>query len=132
MLRRTMRPVIIGAVIGVAAAAGVAQLLSSVLFGVSPADPLALSGQRSSSPVSRSRPARCRHGARRASIRSRHCTTSDTLRARLAAGVTRDQAAAELAAVFERFRADYPELLTRTETGARIADSADIQGLCIK
>jgi predicted permease len=44
MLRRTMRPVVIGALIGVVAAAGVARVLSSVLFGVSPVDPLALLG----------------------------------------------------------------------------------------
>jgi ABC-type antimicrobial peptide transport system permease subunit len=44
MLKRTMRPVVIGAVIGVAAAVGVSQILSSVLFGVSPADPVALIG----------------------------------------------------------------------------------------
>ena len=42
MLKRTMRPVVVGAALGLAAAAGVSQLLSSVLFGVSPADPLAL------------------------------------------------------------------------------------------
>jgi len=44
MLKRTMRPVVIGAVIGVAAAVGVSQILSSVLFGVSPVDPIALLG----------------------------------------------------------------------------------------
>jgi predicted permease len=44
MLKRTMRPVVIGAVVGVAAAAGVSRVLSSVLFGVSPADPIALIG----------------------------------------------------------------------------------------
>lgn len=44
MLKRTMRPVVIGAVIGLAAAVGVSQILSSVLFGVSPVDPLALLG----------------------------------------------------------------------------------------
>jgi predicted permease len=44
MLKRTMRPVVIGAVIGVAAAVGVSQFLSSVLFGVSPFDPIALLG----------------------------------------------------------------------------------------
>ncbi|HEX7237291.1 MAG TPA: FtsX-like permease family protein, partial [Gammaproteobacteria bacterium] len=44
MLKRTMRPVVIGAVIGVAAAVGVSQILSSVLFGVSPFDPVALLG----------------------------------------------------------------------------------------
>jgi ABC-type antimicrobial peptide transport system permease subunit len=42
MLKRTMRPVVIGVVIGLAAAVGVSQILSSVLFGVSPVDPLAL------------------------------------------------------------------------------------------
>jgi len=42
MLKRTMRPVVIGAVIGLAAAVSVSQILSSVLFGVSPVDPLAL------------------------------------------------------------------------------------------
>jgi predicted permease len=49
-----------------------------------------------------------------------------TVRARLAAGVTRDQAAAELAAVSERFRVDHPDLLNRTEAGARIVDFADV------
>jgi ABC-type antimicrobial peptide transport system permease subunit len=44
MLKRTMRPVIVGAVVGMAAAAGVSRVLSSVLFGVSPADPIALIG----------------------------------------------------------------------------------------
>ena len=44
MLKRTMRPVLVGAALGVAAAAGVSQVLSSVLFGVSPLDPIALIG----------------------------------------------------------------------------------------
>jgi predicted permease len=44
MLQRTMRPVVIGAVIGIAAAIAVSQVLSSVLFGVSPLDPVALLG----------------------------------------------------------------------------------------
>jgi ABC-type antimicrobial peptide transport system permease subunit len=44
MLKRTMRPVVIGAIIGLAAAVGVSQILSSVLFGVSPVDPIALLG----------------------------------------------------------------------------------------
>jgi predicted permease len=44
MLKRTMRPVVIGATIGLAAAVGVSQVLSSVLFGVSPVDPVALLG----------------------------------------------------------------------------------------
>ena len=44
MLKRTMRPVVIGAAVGAAAAMGVSQILSSVLFGVSPVDPLALTG----------------------------------------------------------------------------------------
>jgi putative ABC transport system permease protein len=35
---------VIGAVIGLAAAVGVSQILSSVLFGVSPVDPIALLG----------------------------------------------------------------------------------------
>jgi predicted permease len=38
ILRRTMRPVAIGAVIGVAAALAVSGILSNVLFGVSPVD----------------------------------------------------------------------------------------------
>jgi ABC-type antimicrobial peptide transport system permease subunit len=37
-----MRPVVIGAAIGLLAGLGVARVLSSVLFGVSPADPIAL------------------------------------------------------------------------------------------
>jgi putative ABC transport system permease protein len=44
MLKRTMRPVIVGATIGIAASVGVSRVLSSVLFGVSPVDPLALIG----------------------------------------------------------------------------------------
>ena len=44
ILRQTMRPVVVGAVIGVAASAATSRLLSSVLFGVSPADPLGLGG----------------------------------------------------------------------------------------
>jgi putative ABC transport system permease protein len=38
VLRQTMRPVAIGALVGIAGAAGLARVLSSVLFGVSPAD----------------------------------------------------------------------------------------------
>ena len=44
ILRQTMRPVVVGAVIGVAAASALSRLLSSVLFGVSPADPVGLGG----------------------------------------------------------------------------------------
>ena len=39
-----MRPVAIGAAIGLAAAIGVSGILSGVLFGVSPADPIGLGG----------------------------------------------------------------------------------------
>jgi len=41
VLRQAMRPVLAGAVIGLALSAAAAQILSSVLFGVSTADPLA-------------------------------------------------------------------------------------------
>jgi predicted permease len=44
ILRQTMRPVVIGATIGIVAAIAVSRILSSVLFGVSPADPLGLGG----------------------------------------------------------------------------------------
>jgi predicted permease len=44
MLRQTMRPVVVGAVIGVATASAMSRILSSVLFGVSPADPVGLGG----------------------------------------------------------------------------------------
>jgi ABC-type antimicrobial peptide transport system permease subunit len=44
IFKRTMRPVAIGAVIGIAAAAGVSRILSSVLYGVSPVDPIAIGG----------------------------------------------------------------------------------------
>ena len=44
ILRQTMRPVLIGALIGVAAASAVSGALSSVLYGVSRADPLGLGG----------------------------------------------------------------------------------------
>ena len=42
ILRRTMLPVVIGAAVGLAAAVGVSRLLSSVLFGVSPFDPIGI------------------------------------------------------------------------------------------
>jgi predicted permease len=44
ILRQTLRPVAIGLVLGIAAAAAAARLLQSVLFGVSPYDPLAFVG----------------------------------------------------------------------------------------
>jgi predicted permease len=44
VLRRTMRPVIVGAAIGIAAAIALSGILSGVLFGVSPFDPLGLGG----------------------------------------------------------------------------------------
>ena len=44
ILRQTMRPVVIGAIVGFAAAAALTRILSSVLFGVSPADPIGLGG----------------------------------------------------------------------------------------
>jgi len=44
ILRQTMRPVVIGAALGIAAAGVGSRLLSSVLFGVSPADPVGLGG----------------------------------------------------------------------------------------
>jgi predicted permease len=42
MLRQTMRPVVVGAVIGLVAAGAMSRVLSSILFGVSPADPVGL------------------------------------------------------------------------------------------
>jgi ABC-type antimicrobial peptide transport system permease subunit len=44
ILRQTMRPVAVGAIIGVAAASAMSRVLSSVLFGVSPVDPIGLGG----------------------------------------------------------------------------------------
>ncbi len=44
VLRQTMRPVVVGAAIGVAAASAVSRILTGVLFGVSPADPVGLGG----------------------------------------------------------------------------------------
>ena len=44
IFRRTMRPVVIGAVIGLIAAGALSRVLSSVLFGVSPTDPIGLGG----------------------------------------------------------------------------------------
>jgi ABC-type antimicrobial peptide transport system permease subunit len=41
-LKRSMLPVVIGAVVGAAAAAGISRILTSMLFGVSPLDPLGL------------------------------------------------------------------------------------------
>ena len=44
ILRQTMRPVAIGMVLGIVAAAGTSRILESVLFGVSPLDPSAFVG----------------------------------------------------------------------------------------
>jgi macrolide transport system ATP-binding/permease protein len=44
ILRQTLRPVVIGAAIGIAGAAAVTRILQSVLFGVSPFDPIAFIG----------------------------------------------------------------------------------------
>ena len=44
ILRQTLRPVVIGMALGIAAAAAASQILQSVLFGVSPFDPVALVG----------------------------------------------------------------------------------------
>jgi putative ABC transport system permease protein len=41
ILRQAMRPVVIGALIGIAGCAAVSQILNSMLFGVSPHDPVA-------------------------------------------------------------------------------------------
>jgi hypothetical protein len=42
ILKRTMRPVVVGAAVGLAGAVGLSRVLSSVLFGVSPFDPLGI------------------------------------------------------------------------------------------
>jgi predicted permease len=44
VLRQTMRPVVVGAVAGIVAASALSRILTSVLFGVSPADPVGLGG----------------------------------------------------------------------------------------
>jgi len=44
VLRQTMRPVVGGAAIGIVAASATSHILSGVLFGVSPADPVGLGG----------------------------------------------------------------------------------------
>ena len=44
ILRQTLRPVAIGVVVGIAAAAAASQILTSVLFGVSRFDPIAFVG----------------------------------------------------------------------------------------
>ena len=44
ILRQTLRPVAIGMFIGMAAAAAIVRVLQSVLFGVSPYDPVAFIG----------------------------------------------------------------------------------------
>jgi putative ABC transport system permease protein len=41
ILRRAMRPVVIGALLGMAGCAAVSKILGSMLFGISPHDPLA-------------------------------------------------------------------------------------------
>jgi macrolide transport system ATP-binding/permease protein len=42
ILKRTMRPVVVGAVIGLGGAVAISSVLSSVLFGVSPFDPIGI------------------------------------------------------------------------------------------
>jgi putative ABC transport system permease protein len=44
ILRQTLRPVVIGASIGIAGAAAASRILQSVLFGISPFDPIAFIG----------------------------------------------------------------------------------------
>ena len=44
ILRQTLRPVAIGAMIGIGAGAAASQILKSLLFGVSPFDPIAFIG----------------------------------------------------------------------------------------
>jgi putative ABC transport system permease protein len=44
ILRQTLRPVLVGLSVGVAVAAAVSRLLQSVLFAVSPSDPIAFVG----------------------------------------------------------------------------------------
>ena len=44
ILRQTLRPVVIGAAVGIAMAAAASQLLTSVLFGISAFDPIAFVG----------------------------------------------------------------------------------------
>ena len=44
ILGQSLRPVVVGAVIGLAAAVGLSRVLSRVLFGVSPSDPVGLGG----------------------------------------------------------------------------------------
>jgi ABC-type antimicrobial peptide transport system permease subunit len=44
ILRQTMRPVVVGAVIGLAGGVATSRILSGVLFGVSPADPIGFGG----------------------------------------------------------------------------------------
>ena len=68
-LRRTMRPVLIGAGVGAVAAVGVSQALASVLFGVSPSTRSGWALRCSSSPAWRSRPVSYPRGVRCASIR---------------------------------------------------------------
>jgi predicted permease len=44
ILRQSMRPVLMGAAVGIAGCAGVSQVLSSMLFGISAYDPIAFAG----------------------------------------------------------------------------------------
>jgi ABC-type antimicrobial peptide transport system permease subunit len=44
ILRQSMRPVLIGAAVGIAGCAGVSRILSSMLFGISAYDPIAFAG----------------------------------------------------------------------------------------
>lgn len=65
MLRQGLVPVAAGIVLGVVAALGIGLALSSVLFGVGPADPLSLAGASATLAVAAT--AACYVPARRAS-----------------------------------------------------------------
>jgi putative ABC transport system permease protein len=44
IVRQTLRPIVIGALIGIAAAAAASRVFQAVLFGISPFDPVAFIG----------------------------------------------------------------------------------------
>jgi ABC-type antimicrobial peptide transport system permease subunit len=44
IVRQTLRPIVMGMVVGTGAAAGAVRLLQSMLFGISPYDPIAFIG----------------------------------------------------------------------------------------
>ena len=73
IVRRVLRPVVVGLIAGLGIAVAAVRVLGSILYGVSPFDPLAFTAAIASWRRRRSAPRGCRRDARRRSIQSLPC-----------------------------------------------------------